>query len=106
MKKKYTKLQKGHFYMNKKTGHPSMPYHQNIHRVKSIGFTENGDETHGKKSKLNYNINPKSKKDCYAKRKVEIYDSSVYKNHRKYSKYRVHKDDHPIIDDIIGRKKR
>lgn len=98
MAKKVKKV-KG-FQMNKKTGHPSYAFEQKHDRVKSIGFTHNKKDI-AQKVRLNYNIDPNDKSNCYAKVKVEIQKNNTYRNSGKLQGYRIHKEDFPIITEII-----
>lgn len=101
MRKQNKTLNKKRIYMNRKTGHPSRPFYQSGKKVKSVGFTSDGKEIFGKKTKLQHNINPDSKAPCFVKNDIEHFSSLDYKEIEKYMKYRVHKDDEVIINKII-----
>lgn len=88
------------FNMNKKTGHVSLAYSQQGQKVKSIGFTHNPSEKHGKLEKLNHNINPEDSSDCYVHVDVEKQKAKDYVSKPKYDKYRIHVDDELTIEII------
>lgn len=93
------------FVMNRKSGHPSLAYHQRGEQVKSIGFTHN-EKDKEEKIPLSENINPKDKRKCYVKIKIERQRSKDYRIVKAYSEYRVAKQDKHIIEFIIKQKKR
>lgn len=100
-KKKIKKVKLNVIQQNKKTGHPSLPFSQIRDKVKSVGFTHDNDETHGKKKKLTHNINPKDKEKCYVKVTIEKQKANDYAEKSKYKDYRIHPEDQPIINRII-----
>lgn len=96
--RKKTKNIKG-FVMNKKSGHPSYAYYQKNKIVSAIGFTDS--ENYNKpKTKLDYNINPASKKTCYAKNMIENEHCNTYKYKPEYREYRIHEKDIDKIEHI------
>lgn len=88
--------------MNKKTGHVSLVFNQQGDDVKSLGFTHDDKEKHGKVSKLNHNIDPKDSSPCYVKHKIEKYKSNDYRAKEKYKNHRIHNDDVYTISFIIN----
>lgn len=106
MKKKLKKVRLNKIQQNKRTGHPSLPFSQNKDNVKSIGFTHDKDESHGKKEKLTHNINPKDSEECYVKVTIEKQKSKDYEERAKYKDFRVHEEDKPIINRIIRKNKK
>lgn len=90
------------FVMNKKTGHASYAFKQDKTMVDSIGFTHNENDC-AEKKQLKHNINPKDTSDCYAKTKVEKQKYNTYREKESYKDYRIHKEDKPIINSIIGK---
>ncbi len=96
---KKTKKVKG-FVMNRTTGHTSYAFWQKDKNVHSLGFTHNFCDKADKK-KLNYNINPNDKRNCYVKTKVEKQKYNTYREKEEYKGYRIHMVDKPMIDEII-----
>ena len=88
------------FQTNRKSGHVSFAFKQKGVEVNSIGFTHNKDDR-ADKVKLNHNINPNDKTDCFAKTKVETQRYNTYRNNPNYKDYRIHPEDRPIINKII-----
>ena len=92
--------------MNKKTGHVSLAFEQKGDNVKSLGFTHDDKEKHGKVSKLDYNIDPKDSSPCYVKHKIEKYKSNDYRAKEKYKNHRIHDFDKPKINALIEKSKK
>lgn len=92
------------FVMNRKTGHTSYAFKQRDTMVDSLGFTHDKD-FQASKRRLNYNIDPEDTERCYVKTKVERQKYNTYREDKKYSNYRFHKDDMPIINSIIDKAK-
>ena len=91
--------------MNRKTGHPSYSFSQNYDQVNSIGFTHNKEDI-ADKIKLKHNIDPKDKRDCFAKTVIEVQKSNTYRQTSSTKSMRIHKDDKTVIAQIIKTNKK
>lgn len=104
--KKVKKVRLRVIQQNKITGHPSYPFSQTNNSVKSVGFTHNSDEKHGKKIKLKHNINPNDKGNCYVKVTIEKQKSKDYVEKAKFKNHKIHPEDQPTINSIIRKNKK
>lgn len=91
--------------MNRKTGHTSYAYFQKDKEVHSLGFTHQSEDKASKR-KLRHNVNPEDSRNCYVKTDVEIQKHNTYRKKPEYSKYRIHKEDMPLISSVIKSNKK
>lgn len=103
-KKRITKNVKG-FQLNRITGHPSYVYWQKDTNARSVGFTHN-EKDFAPKRKMKYNINPNDTEDCYIKTQIEINKYNDYRSKSEYKFFRIHKDDLPLLNNIINKNKK
>lgn len=97
-------LRKGTFHLHndKNGGHPALIYSANHkkNRYEAIQFTHKNASD---RTKLKHNIDPLDKRNTYVVNEP-IVDKRYNFGSKEFNRYRIHKDDKPIINKIKRKK--